>query len=100
MIITQHTLRERTNFALIIKKKAYNLQLSVRMLLIMPIPYPQKLQLTPSMVTLYLARTSVQQHNFYPSHHGNEPGFIGLGRIRMVEEMVGEVDGRSQKDGC
>ena len=30
---------------------------------------------------------------------GNEPGFIGFGRIGMVEKMVGEVEGRSQKDG-
>ena len=30
---------------------------------------------------------------------GYEPAFIGLGRIEMVEQMVGEVDRRSQKDG-
>ena len=30
---------------------------------------------------------------------GYEPGFIGLSRIGMVEKMVGEVEGRSQKDG-
>ena len=30
---------------------------------------------------------------------GYEPSFIGLGRIGMVEKMVGEVEGRSQKDG-
>ena len=26
---------------------------------------------------------------------GNEPGFIGLGRIGMIEEMVDEEEGRS-----
>ena len=29
-------------------------------------PCPQKLQLSPSMLTLDLARTLVQQHNFSP----------------------------------
>ena len=29
----------------------------------------------------------------------NEPGFIGFGRIGMVEKMMGEVYGRFQKDG-
>ena len=29
----------------------------------------------------------------------NEPIFIGLGWIEMVEKFVDEVEGRSQKDG-
>ena len=29
----------------------------------------------------------------------NEPAFIGLGWIEMVEKFVDEVEGRSQKDG-
>ena len=29
----------------------------------------------------------------------NEPGFIGLGWIKMVEKLVGEVARRSYKDG-
>ena len=30
---------------------------------------------------------------------GDEPDFIGLGRIGMVEKMMGEVDRRSYKNG-
>ena len=29
----------------------------------------------------------------------NEPTFIGLGRIELVEKFLDEVEGRSQKDG-
>ena len=46
------------------KNKAYNLFLSIVMLLHMLIPCPKKLQLAPSMLILDLARTSVQLHNF------------------------------------
>ena len=43
---------------------------------------------------------SKQQHNFHlSSTMENEPAFIGLGWIEMVEKLVGEVDSRSQKDG-
>ena len=30
---------------------------------------------------------------------GFDPGFIGFGRIGMVEKMLGEVEGRSTKVG-
>ena len=43
---------------------------------------------------------SKQQHNFsLSSTMENEPAFIGLGWIEMVEKLVGEVDRRSPKDG-
>ena len=43
----------------------------------------------------------MHQHNLALSlNHGYELAFISLGRIGMVEEMVGEVDRRSNKDGC
>ena len=43
---------------------------------------------------------TMQQHNLsFSLNHGYEPAFIGLGRIGMVDEMVGEVDRRSYKDG-
>ena len=43
-----------TNFALNMKNKAYNLCLSVVMLLHMPMHCPQKLQLALSMLTLLI----------------------------------------------
>ena len=52
------------------------------------------------MLTLGLARISMQQHTFSLSQPwGLELGFIGLGRIGMVEKMVDEVEGRSYYGG-
>ena len=42
----------------------------------------------------------MRQHNLALSlNHGYDLDFISLGRIGMVEEMVGEVDRRSYNDG-
>ena len=46
--------KKGTNFALNMKNKSYNLLLNVAMLLHMPIPCTQKLQLTPPMLTLLI----------------------------------------------
>ena len=54
MIITQHTLWERNQLCIKDEEKVYNLCLSVDMLLHMPIPCPQKLQLSPPMLTLLI----------------------------------------------
>ena len=43
---------------------------------------------------------SKQQHNFHlSSTMENEPAFIGLGWIEMVEKLLGKVDRISPKDG-
>ena len=54
MIITQHTLREMNQLFINNKEEVYNLHLSVDMLLHMPIPCPQNLQLAPPMLTLLI----------------------------------------------
>ena len=81
-------------------KKYYNLHLSVVMLLHMPIPCPQNLQLAPSMLTLLIwLECQCNNITLLLLNHGYEPNFIGQERIGMVEQMMGEVDRRSQKDG-
>ena len=81
------------------KRKYYNLLLSVVMLLHIPIPCPKNLQLSPSILTLDCTEPQCNNITLLSLNHGYEPAFIGLGRIGMVEQMVDEVDRRSQKDG-
>ena len=54
MIITQHILQERDQLCIKYEEEVYNLHLSIDMLLHMPMPCPQKLQLAPPMLTLLI----------------------------------------------
>ena len=54
MIKTQHSLWERNELCIKYEEESYKLRLSVYILLHMPMPCPQKLQLAPPMLTLLI----------------------------------------------
>ena len=82
------------------KKKSYNHRLSIVTLFHMPLVVCKRYNFLLLCSPYIWPESQCNSINFLPlNHKGDEPGFIGLGRIGMVEKMVGEVEGRSYYGG-